>query len=104
MEVRFIQNEFTNKDGVMLTVEENYMVPTLESGIVVFMGEKDGYGTTVIIEQIDGVDVWYSNIKTNDIKMYDYIEKGSLIGETNGKKLYMVFQKEGAYLDYKKYL
>lgn len=94
----------TYKDGVMLTVEENYMVPTLESGIVVFMGEKDGYGTTVIIEQIDGVDVWYSNIKTNDIKMYDYIEKGSLIGETNGNKLYMVFQKEGAYLDYKKYL
>ena len=85
------------KDGVMLTVNENYMVPTIESGIVVFMGDKEGYGSTVIIEQINGIDVWYSNIKTNDIKMYDYIEKGSLIGETNGKKLYMVFQKEGAY-------
>ncbi len=92
------------KDGVLLTVNSNYLVPTLESGIVVFMGEKKEYGTTVIIEQVDGVDVWYSNIKSNDIKMYDYIEKGSLIGETNGEKLYMVFQKDGAYLDYKKYL
>lgn len=92
------------KDGVLLTVNPNYLVPTLESGIVVFMGEKKEYGTTVIIEQVDGVDVWYSNIKSNDIKMYDYIEKGSLIGETNGEKLYMVFQKDGAYLDYKKYL
>lgn len=92
------------KDGVSLTVVENYMVPTLESGIIVFMGEKEGYGNTVIIEQIDGLDVWYSNIKSNNIKMYDYIEKGNLIGEVNGKKLYMVFQKEGKYLNYKEYL
>lgn len=91
-------------DGAVLTVSDNYMVPTLESGIVVFMGEKEGYGSTVIIEQVDGIDVWYSNIKANNIKMYDYIEKGSLIGEVNGKKLYMVFQKDGAFLDYKKYI
>lgn len=91
-------------DGAVLTVSDNYMVPTLESGIVVFIGEKEGYGSTVIIEQVDGIDVWYSNINANNIKMYDYIEKGSLIGEVKGKKLYMVFQKDGAFLDYKKYI
>lgn len=91
-------------DGAVLTVSDNYMVPTLESGIVVFIGEKEGYGSTVIIEQVDGIDVWYSNVKANNIKMYDYIEKGSLIGEVKGKKLYMVFQKDGAFLDYKKYI
>ena len=91
-------------DGAVLIVSDNYMVPTLESGIVVFIGEKEGYGSTVIIEQVDGIDVWYSNIKANNIKMYDYIEKGSLIGEVKGKKLYMVFQKDGAFLDYKKYI
>ena len=68
------------------------------------MGEKEGYGNTVIIEQVNGIDVWYANIKSNDIKMYDYIEKGNLIGEANGKKLYMVFQKQGVYLDYKEYI
>ena len=92
------------KDGVVLSVDENYMVPTIESGIVVFMGEKEGYGNTVIIEQVDGVDVWYSNINTTNIKMYDYIEKGKLLGEVKGKELYMVFQKEGKYLNYKEYL
>ena len=30
------------------------MVPVLESGIVIFMGEKAGYGNTVVIEQVDG--------------------------------------------------
>lgn len=92
------------KDGVKLKVSTNYMVPTLESGIVVFMGEKEGYGNTVIIEQIDGVDVWYSNIKTGQVKMYDYIEKGTMLGEVSDDKLYMVFQKDGAYLSYKDYI
>lgn len=94
----------TYKDGTMLTVANNYMVPTLESGIVVFIGEKEGYGNTVIIEQVDGVDVWYSNIKIANIKMYDYIEKGSLLGEVNGEKLYMVFQKDGNFLNYKEHI
>lgn len=92
------------KDGVVLNVNQGYMVPTLDAGIVVFIGEKEGYGNTIIIEQVDGVDVWYSNISTSNIKMYDYIEKGKLLGEVNGEKLYMVFQKEGKYLNYKEYL
>lgn len=90
--------------GVKLKVSKNYMVPTLESGIVVFIGEKEKYGNTVIIEQVDGVDTYYANIKTNNIKLYDYIEKGELLGETNGTNLYLVFQKNGEYLDYKKYI
>ena len=92
------------KDGVALTVDKNYMVPSIESGIVVFMGEKEGYGNTIIIEGVNGIDIWYSNVNTENIKMYDYIEKGKLIGEVKNNKLYMVFQKEGKYLDYKEYI
>lgn len=92
------------KDGVALEVQKEYLIPALESGIVVFMGEKEEYGTTVIIQQIDGVDVWYSNIEAKDIKMYDYVKKGSLIGQVKSQKLYLVFQKEGKYLNYKEYI
>ncbi len=92
------------KEGVELSVSDKYLVPNLESGIVVFIGEKEGYGNTIIIEQVNGIDVWYSNIKITDIKLYDYVEKGKLLGETIDKKLYMVFEKEGKYLDYKKYI
>lgn len=91
-------------DGVKLKVSENYMVPVLESGIVIFMGEKDGYGNTVIIEQVDGIDVYYSNISTDGIELYDYVEKGKLLGEAQDEKLYLVFQKDGSYLDYKEYI
>ena len=79
------------------------MVPILESGVVVFIGEKDDYKNTIIVEQVDGIDVFYGNIKTNNIKLYDYVEKGELLGEAN-KELYLVFQKDGEYLDYKEYI
>lgn len=91
-------------DGVKLKVSDNYMVPALESGIVIFMGEKEGYGNTVVIEQVDGIDVYYSNLSTDGIKLYDYVEKGKLLGEAQDKKLYLVFQKDGSYLDYREYI
>ena len=92
------------KDGVKLKVSDNYMVPILESGVVVFIGEKENYGNTIIVEQVDGIDVFYGNVKVNNIKLYDYVEKGELLGETNNNELYLVFQKNGKYLDYKEYI
>ncbi len=92
------------KDGVKLTVSDDYLVPVLESGIVVYMGQKDHYQNTIIIQQINGVDVWYGNIKNSSVKMYDYIEKGSLLGEADGNYIYMVFAKEGKFLNYKDYI
>lgn len=91
-------------DGVKLQVSDNYMVPALESGIVIFMGEKEGYGNTIVIEQVDGIDVYYSNISSDGIKLYDYVEKGKLLGEAEDNQLYLVFQKDGSFLDYKKYI
>ena len=91
------------KDGVKLNVSNNYMVPILESGVVVFIGEKENYKNTIIVEQTNGIDVFYGNIKSNNIKLYDYVEKGELLGEANNE-LYLVFQKDGKYLDYKEYI
>ena len=51
----------------------------------------------------NGVEVWYGNIDNENVKMYDYISKGSLIGETN-ENLYLVFMKDGKILDYEDYI
>lgn len=98
--------EYTNvskfKDGISLDVTSNYLIPIQHSGIVVFVGEKEGYGNTVIVES-DEVTMWYSNVNSN-VKLYDEVLKGEYLGEVNGDKLYLVFQKEGVYVDYKDYL
>lgn len=90
-------------EGSKFIVDSQYLVPTLESGMVVFTGEKEGYGNTIIIQQVDGVDIWYSNI-TSNVKLYDYIEKGDVLGETNGNYLYMVIKKDGTSISYEEYI
>lgn len=92
------------KNGALLKVSNNYLVPILESGIVVFIGEKEDYGNTIIVQQVNGIDVWYGNIASSNIKIYDYVEKGTLLGEVNNNNLYLIFQKEGEFLDYKEHL
>ena len=92
------------KDGAKLTVSKNYLVPIIESGMVVFIGEKEGYGNTVIIQGMNGVDTWYGNILNVNVKLYDYVSKGTLLGEVKDTTLYMVFEKEGKKLNYKEYI
>lgn len=90
-------------DGVKLEVSKNYLVPINESGIVVFIGNKDGYGNTIIVQRIDGIDEWYGNINNVNVKMYDYVKKGELLGEVNDN-LYLVYKKNGNVLNYEDYL
>ena len=90
-------------DGVDLIVGKNYLVPIEESGIVVFIGEKENYGNVVIIQRIDGIDEWYGNIDNVNVKMYDYVKKGQLLGEANDN-LYLVYKKDGNVLNYEDYI
>ena len=88
----------------LFIVKDNYMVPVLESGVVVYIGDKESYGNTCIIQGIDGVDIWYSNIDTSNINLYDYIKKGSLIGPVIDNKLYLSFMKDSEFISYEKYI
>lgn len=92
------------KEGVKLKVPSNYLVPVLNSGIVVYSGNKDNYGYTTIIEQVDGIDIWYVGINTNNLKLYDYVEKGSILGEASTDTIYLYYEKDGKFIDYKEYL
>lgn len=88
------------KDGISLTMDKNDSVSLIESGIVVFIGKKEGYNQTVIVQQSNGVDAWYGNIDNIEVSLYDYVEKNTTIGTSN-EKLYLVFQKNGEYVEYK---
>lgn len=89
-------------DGVKLNDTQN--IYPLKSGIVVYVGEKEGYGNTVIIQGMDGIDYWYGNIDNLSVKLYDYVESDNIIGEAIDNTLYLVFMKNGSVLDYEKFL
>lgn len=89
-----------DKDGVLkLFVSDNYLVPNLESGLVTFIGEKEGLGKVVIVEQVNGINAWYGNLDNINVKLYDYIEKGNLIGDCNNY-LYLIHKKDNKVISY----
>lgn len=88
------------KDGYELAVNKNYLVPIINSGVVVFVGEKEGFGNTVIIQGIDEVDYWYGNVGNLSVGLYDYVSKGGYLGTAQGEKMYLQFRKGNDYLEY----
>lgn len=91
-------------DGVKLEVGNNYLVPVINSGLVLYIGQKDGYNNTVIIEGENGVDIWYGNMSNVSLKLYDYVEAGSLLGEVNNNTLYLVYSEDNDFLNVEDYL
>lgn len=90
-------------DGVRLNVQTEYLVPSYGTGLVLFIGEKENYGNTVIVSLNNGIDIWYSNVNPS-VKLYDYIKEGELIGTSLSNYIYIVFKKDGAILNYEEYL
>lgn len=91
-------------DGVRLKVSSGSVVESLLSGIIVSIGEAEHYGNTIVVEQVDGVSVWYGNVDVSDVKLYDYVEKGQILGMSRSEDLYLVLMKDGAYLNYQDYV
>ena len=88
------------KDGVKLDVVENYLVPSQDNGIIVYIGKKDDYGNVIILENDDNINVWYGNICNYNVKLYDRVNKGDIIGEVCNNELYLVYKRNGQVLDY----
>ena len=64
-----------------------------DGGIVTFIGEKEGYNNTVIIQQSDGYYAWYGNIKES-VKLYDYLESGSILGVSENEYYYVLLKDD----------
>ena len=91
----------TYNKGVKLKLKENYAIPNIKGGIVIFVGEKENMGNTVIIQQSNGIDAWYGNLSTINLKLYDYVEDNMIVGEAKNDELYLMFQKDGVDVSYK---
>ena len=81
------------KDGIKYIVNKGASVNIKDSGIVTYIGNKDGYNNTVIIQQSNGYYAWYGNIK-EEVKLYDYIEAGETIGTSSDEYYYALFKDD----------
>lgn len=97
------QNIEKSNHGFLLTVDSMYTVNIIKSGIVIEIKDDEKYKKTVTIQDKEGVNITYGFINDISVSLYDYVEKGEILGISD-TKLYLEFKKDGNYLSYEKYL
>lgn len=90
-------------DDYLLEIPSNYTLQSIKSGIVIEVKKDDKYKNIVKIQDKSGVNITYKNLNEVEVKLYDYVEKGEILGSVSDK-LYINFEKDGKYLSYEKYL
>lgn len=91
------------KNGYVFTVSSEFLVSAIKSGIVIEIKKDDNYINIIKIQDKDGVNISYGYLGEVNVKLYDYVDKGELLGKSN-KKLYLMFEKDDKYLSYEEYL
>ena len=91
------------KDGIKLQTSNKYLVPNLKEGIITKIETKKDYNQTIVVKTKNNINIWYGNICNPTLKIYDSIKKGEYLGESCSNYIYIVYEKEGKYLNYKDY-
>lgn len=102
-EINYNNNE-AYENGVKVFVQDGENIKSFKSGIVIYVGLKENFNQTVIIQGSDGIDYWYGNLDDINVTLYDYVEEGYILGNPLDGVLYLKFIQNGEHLDYKEFI
>lgn len=68
--------------GVVYMVSEGHDVSAVNNGVVIYVGETDLSGVTVVIEHGLGLKSWYKNLSEALVDVGDTVSKGDLIARS----------------------
>ncbi|WP_235822100.1 M23 family metallopeptidase [Gottfriedia luciferensis] len=77
---KVLQSFKTDGQGILIQTEANQKVESIKKGRVIFVGQKDNLGNTVIIQHDDGSESWYGKLGAINVKMYDEVSSKKVIG------------------------
>ena len=94
-----------NGQGVMVKTSDSTSVETIEQGVVIYAGEKDAHGKTIIIQHPDKSESWYGNLQEINVNLYEQVEKKKKIGlvspsdEPGKGEFYFALKSNGKFID-----
>jgi stage IV sporulation protein FA len=65
---------------VILSTEGDGNVVMGETGWVTFIGDKPGYGKTVVVRLAKGRELWFGNMETVQVAVDDFLGAGQVVG------------------------
>ncbi len=104
---KVLQSFKDNGKGVLLETGSNSDVSSIKEGFVIYVGDKDQLGKTVVVQHFDGSESWYGKLdKINEsIKLYNYIDAGAQLGKvtkeekTGSGLFYFAIKDNGGFVD-----
>ncbi|KAB7667327.1 M23 family metallopeptidase [Bacillus sp. B1-b2] len=69
-----------NRQRIAIETGTDTTVQAFNEGQITFIGNKEGFGKTVVIQHSDNSESWYGNLEEVDVKLYELIEKGTKVG------------------------
>ncbi|WP_232695600.1 M23 family metallopeptidase [Brevibacillus daliensis] len=70
-----------NSAKIVLDLGQTGDVINNETGWVLEVGEKPGYGKTVVVQYANGREVWFGNLEVVHVKVDDWLSKGDIVGK-----------------------
>ncbi|WP_210366755.1 M23 family metallopeptidase [Bacillus sp. REN3] len=94
-----------NGQRIMIETGKGASVEAMDEGLVHFVGKKEGFGKTVIVQHADKSETWYGNLDGVEVSLYEYIAKGAKVGtamdRADGTKgsFYFAIKKGNDFID-----
>ncbi|WP_349408020.1 peptidoglycan DD-metalloendopeptidase family protein [Pseudalkalibacillus sp. SCS-8] len=104
---KVLQSFKDNGKGVLLETGSNSDVASIKEGFIIFVGEKENLGKTVVVQHFDGSESWYGKLDkiADGIKLYNYIDAGVNLGKvtkeekTDSGLFYFAIKDNGGFVD-----
>lgn len=89
-----------NGQGIVIESSIN-SVESFGEGLVIFAGEKEDLGQTIIVQNVDGSETWYGKLDTISVNVYDEVKKGDIIANSNSENgtYYVAMKKNESFID-----
>jgi stage IV sporulation protein FA len=95
----------TDGRGLMIETGEKSEVKVVKDGMVIFVGNRDDIGKTVIIDHPGGGQTWYGMLESVEVEYYDYVKTGTIVGiASKGEneatsEFYFAIKQEDTFID-----
>lgn len=102
---KVLENFQTNGQGILVETAADAEVEAIDEGRVVFVGDKDQLGKSVVIQHADGSESWYGKLKDISISIYQTVKKGETIAKVSNEEsgdagtYYLAIKKDDTFID-----
>lgn len=75
------------QSGIIIqTAQPHTPIEVIKEGWVIFVGEKEGLGQTVIIDHGNGEESWYGFLQDVQVLVHDWLDQGKRIGYSSAQE------------------